>query len=296
MKKLLSVCGGGMRGIQPAVYIEALEHIAGRSAVSQFDLITGTSTGGIIAAAMTVGELTGTELIKLYHEDGPKIFARPWYRKLTTLGGALGPKYDGDGLERVLKKHLQALDLGVTKTRTMIPTYDLKTRAPAFFKSWDSSDCDMLAWHVCMATAAAPSYFPSFSDHVDGGLAANDPTMCGIVELMELEKVPASQIAVLSLGTGVSDKPITEKDWGLVGWAPAIVDCLMSGSQETVHYQCNRIGLGAYLRLNAPLGANPAAPMDDASPATLHALEAAARKVVMKQTQALLEWLDRSSK
>lgn len=295
MKRLLSICGGGMRGIQPAVYIEALEHISGKPAAEQFDLITGTSTGGIIAAAMTVGELTGTELVRLYHEDGPKIFARPWYRALSTLGGTFGPKYDGSGLDAVLWKFLGPKRLCEADTHLMIPAYSLKARAPVFFKSWDLNEIlSPKAFNVCMATAAAPSYFPSFDDLVDGGLAANDPTVCGIVELMELEKVPASQIAVLSLGTGMSDKPITEKDWGLVGWAPAIVDCLMSGSQETVHYQCDRIGLGAYLRLNAPLGANPDAALDDASPATLHALEAAARKVVMTQTQALLEWLDRS--
>lgn len=296
MKKLLSICGGGVRGIQPSVYIEALEHISGKSAASQFDLITGTSTGGIIALAMTVGLLDGTELVQLYHKDGPKIFARPWYRPVTTVGGVLGPKYDNTGLLAVMRKHLENKALGSARKPTMIPTYSLEARAAYFFKSWDSADCADCAWLPAVATASAPTYFPAFNGYVDGGLAANDPTLCGVVELMKLHNCAPKDVAVLTLGTGQSDKPINETSWGFGGWATQIVDCLMDGSQATVDYQCSQLGLGAYLRLDAPLGANPDAPMDDASPAPLHALEASARKVVMHQTQALLEWLDRSSK
>ncbi len=297
MKKLLAICGGGMRGIQPAVFIEALEHISGSPATKLFDLVTGTSTGGIIAAAMTIGGLDGTELVKLYHEDGPMIFARPWYRPVTTLGGVFGPKYNNSGLDAVLCKHLGTHWLMEASVPTMIPTYSLRARAPVFFKSWEHDEfTSHLASYVCMATASAPTYFSALDGYVDGGLAANDPTLCGVVELMKLRNCAPKDLAVLTLGTGQSDKPIDETSWGLGGWATQIVDCLMDGSQETVHYQCSQLGLGAYLRLDAPLGTNPDAPMDDASPATLHALEASARKVVMHQTQSLLEWLDRSSK
>lgn len=294
MRVLFSLQGGGVRGVQSAVYIEAFEHISGHSIASVADLVVGTSTGALCAAALTAPiPKTGAQLVDLYEDRAKEIFARPWQRSVSTVAGLFGPKYDNKGLFDVCTETVGTGPMAGVKAPCMITAYDLKARAPKMFKSWGDDSGTPLAF-AAVASASAPVYFPSFHDLVDGGLFANDPVMCGIVELMAIHKCPASEIAVLSFGTGGHDKPIKESQWGLAGWATNIVDSLLDGAEGVADYQARQIGLGAYLRLNAPLGANPDSGMDDASPGNLAALSNVARKVVMLNTENLLAWLDKA--
>jgi len=291
MKILISFEGGGVKGVQSAIYAEFLEHVTGRPISQIADLTVGTSTGALAAVATTAAiPLSGAQLVDLYTDKSKEIFSRPWHRPVTTLGGLLAPKYDNYNLLKVAQEAVGAGPLAGAKSPVMTTSYNLVTRRPTFHKSWDSDGVS--AVFAAAASAMAPTFFAPLNGHCDGGLFANDPTLCGVVELMRLHKIPASEIAVLTFGTGSSDRPIRNSNMTVTSIGD-IVDCFMDGSEGVVQYQAEALGLGAYLRLEAPDGANPRSGMDDASKGNLATLEAIARKVVMHNTQALLNWLDK---
>lgn len=291
MKRVLSISGGGVKGIQPAIYLEALEHITGRPTRDLFDLVIGTSTGGLIAAAVTAPlPKSGVQLVDLYEDRAKDIFAKPWYRPLATGFGLLSTKYDGVGLYKVVQEVLGDGPLAGHSKPTVLTAYNLRTRSAEFFKSHGPSGIVPAAVAAC-ATAAAPTYFPAVRGRVDGAIAGvNDPSMAGTIEAMDLFKVPAYKVAVLALGCGGSKVPIRDRVEGYANVGD-IVSCLLDGSQDTTAYMVERVGLGAYLRLNAPPEMDTGAGMDDASPANIAQLSNVARKVVMKNTQNLLAWL-----
>lgn len=288
MKVIINFEGGGIRGVQSAIYAEFLEHVCGKPIHTLADLVAGTSTGALAAVALT-GAMpkTGSQLVDLYEDRAAEIFSRPWHRRFTTLGGLIAPKYDNYNLLKVMTDTVGSGPLAGAKCNVMTTSYDLSTRAPAFHKSWKSNG--VAAAFAAAASASAPTFFDPLNGHVDGGLFANDPTMCATVEARELFGVPFSDMAVLTFGTGNYDKPIKSNMAGAA--VKDIVDCLLDGSEGVVHYQAQRTGFGAYLRLEAEPGQNPPSEMDDASPANIAQLSNVARKVVMKNTQNLLAWL-----
>jgi patatin-like phospholipase/acyl hydrolase len=190
--KVLSIDGGGIRGIIPAVVLAEIERRTGRRAFELFDLIAGTSTGGIIALGVTVpvapdpsGERrprwSAQELVGMYEEEGPKIFGRSLVRTVETLDGLCGAKYGASGLEAVLATYLDHANLPQALTDVLITSYDVQRHEPFFFKSFppkshgtatpsregvprDTNVPPQPANYpmktVARATSAAPTYFP----------------------------------------------------------------------------------------------------------------------------------------
>ncbi|HEY2535826.1 MAG TPA: patatin-like phospholipase family protein [Solirubrobacteraceae bacterium] len=141
--KVLSIDGGGIRGIIPAVVLAAIEQRMGQPACEIFDLIAGTSTGGIIALGVTVpGEdeqkprWSAEQLAGMYESEGPKIFHRSLMRTIETVDGLLVEKYSAHGLERALKHYMGDALLSQALTDVLIPSYDIHAHAPLFFKSF----------------------------------------------------------------------------------------------------------------------------------------------------------------
>ena len=145
--KVLSIDGGGIRGIIPALVLAEIERQTGRPACELFDLIAGTSTGGIIALGVTVPGAEGTganrqprwsaqELAELYASDGPEIFHRSLLRTIRTADGVLAEKYAARGLEAALERYMGDALLSQALTNVLITSYDVQQHEPLFFKSF----------------------------------------------------------------------------------------------------------------------------------------------------------------
>lgn len=250
MKLCLSINGGGIRGVIPASILSSIELITGQPAAKTFDLIAGTSTGGIIAIGLGLG-IPATTLADLYLERGSDIFSKPWWRRLLPLSRA---RYGSEGLRKALKDTFADAKFGDAQTKLLIPTYDQKLVAPYHLKSWDPKDETIFAVDVGLATSAAPTYFPAsgMNYYVDGGLVANNPTMNAFAAALNLW--PGEQIKVLNLGTGyrvIPRRPIA--DGGLGEWAPRLIDVLMSNSGADTKYMAEVCLGGNYLCLDDEL-------------------------------------------
>jgi patatin-like phospholipase/acyl hydrolase len=248
--RILAIDGGGIRGLIPALVLTELERRAGRQAFELFDLIAGTSTGGIIACALCAPDpLPASELVKLYQDQGPEIFSRSLFQRIRSADGLLDEKYDGAALDRALERFLGHKTLSETKPDIIVPSYDTNLPGPYFFKTTDAkaSDADDFPLSVvARATSAAPTYFEPVESGakalVDGGVFAANPAMCALAE--GLNKVAPKDVLLVSLGTGerTHQRDFDEiKDWGLVAWARPILDVVFDGASDAVNYQVKRV-------------------------------------------------------
>jgi len=287
--RVLSIDGGGIRGIIPArVLIEVEAKLQQRSQNPDarihdfFDFIAGTSTGGILTCIYLCPDpdrpgrprFDASQALDLYFERGDEIFDIPvWHRIKSGLGtGLTDEKYPADGLEEALEDYLGDLKLAELLGPCLITSYDLKRRKTHFFKQHRAAEPNrnFLVRDVARATSAAPTFFECArvkSDAnisfplVDGGVFANNPTLCAYAEVRKQFDKRAADMAILSIGTGEHRKSYAyseAKDWGLAGWAKPALEIMMSGVSETVHFQLDQIydAVGApdqYLRLDAKL-------------------------------------------
>ncbi|NBB84576.1 MAG: phospholipase [Alphaproteobacteria bacterium] len=307
MKTVLSIDGGGIRGLIPAVILAKLEEaLAARGLPTalehHFDLICGTSTGGIIAAGLTTPHPAGgdraafnaADLVALYKDNGAEIFARPWWRALTSV--VRRAAYDPTTLETMLKDRLGHARLRDARTRVTLTAYDIDARRAVFMSNTEHDPEDYAVWEAARATAAAPTFFPPAQVRplrhgepitrtlVDGGVFANDPVFSAFVEARKND-FAAGDIHILSLGTGVATRsyPYREaRNWGLIDWlrpsnATPIISILMHGQASSAAYLADRLLNDAdaprYERIDMPLTAPAKDDLDDTSPENLRALE-----------------------
>jgi uncharacterized protein len=262
--QVLALDGGGVRGIFTAALLAGLEEDTGRRVVDHFDLVVGTSTGGIIALALGAG-LSPREILDFYVAERRAIFAGP--RAWTSVRRVFSAKYRPDGLEAALKRIFGERLLGESRIPLVIPSYNLGENAVFLFKTPHHErlrrDHRFPMWTVGMATSAAPTYFPAFrlpGDEVrliDGGVWANNPAMVGVTEAVSMFGRDLGEIRVLSLGTTTSTKrrPSRLDNGGLLRWvrAPNVVDVLMAGQSAGAFAQVQHlIGADNAHRLNPP--------------------------------------------
>lgn len=300
--KILSIDGGGIRGIIPAMVLAEVERRTGRPTASLFDLIAGTSTGGIIALALTAPgsgggpRLSAAEVVGLYLEEGPRIFSRSVLRTVLSVDGLLDERYSDAGLEAALRRYLGDARLADAVTPVLVTAYALEERRPLFFKSRRAEtrparDYPMRV--VARATSAAPTYFepePAPSDRggtvglVDGGVCVVNPAMSAYAEA---RRDGAQVSLVASLGTGQQTRPIPTaraRRWGELGWARPLIDVVFDGMSDVVDYQLGQLmPAERYFRLQVELAARDE--LDDASPANLRALQADARRLLHDQRE-----------
>lgn len=292
MKRILSIDGGGIRGIIPARVLADIEDRTGRRAAEMFDLIAGTSTGGIIAVCLCRPTSIGTHaydaamLAELYAERGGKIFNRSPWKRVSSIGGLADEKYSAEALEKILESYLGDTMMDAALTRCMVTSYDILGRRPVMIKSWNGGHSVQMRF-AARATSAAPTYFEPVKGLfnglkvlVDGGVCVNNPSMCAYAEARRLW--PEEEILVVSLGTGEATRPIEHEeavDWGLLEWAGPVISVMMDGQLDAPHYQLEQI-LGAnYYRFQGRLElAND--DMDDASRRNIAALEEEARRIL----------------
>jgi patatin-like phospholipase/acyl hydrolase len=283
---VLSIDGGGIRGIIPALVLAEIEERTGRRVAELFDLIAGTSTGGILACALGApGARPAAELVDLYRARGPEIFRDSLWQRAVSGAGLLNEKHDHAALDGVLSGYLKDAWLSEATTRLLVTSYDLEAREPYFFKSWrPERDAPLTA--VARATSAAPTYFEPLAldgrSLVDGGVFANNPAMCAYAEAERL--APADAHLIVSLGTGQLTKRIHHEDakgWGLIEWVRPLIDVVFDGVQDTVDYQLRHLCLdGDYARFQVELRDGASDALDDAGPGNLRRLEERARELL----------------
>jgi patatin-like phospholipase/acyl hydrolase len=261
--RILCIDGGGIRGIIPAVVLAELERRTGRPISELFDLIAGTSTGGILALALVKPgekgrpEYTAEDVIRLYETQGRCIFSRSLLHRVVSLDGLTNKKYQTGPVEKVFEKFFGDALLSDALTNVMVTSFDVQLRDAFFFRSYraraNKEEFDYLMWNAARATSAAPTYFePELIEKedkayalVDGGVFANNPSMCALVDSMREFRQTLDQVFMVSLGTGKeTERPLefqAVKNWGVVNWAQPLLTIVFNGISDTVNYQTDLI-------------------------------------------------------
>ncbi|MDJ0716861.1 MAG: patatin-like phospholipase family protein [Prochloraceae cyanobacterium] len=305
MYKILSLDGGGIRGIISAVFLQEVEELLYNHynirLHEYFDLVAGTSTGSIIAAGIAV-EKSADEIINLYINNGNDIFFEDirdrrkiyWYKFISSSifffnrlisSFALYPhERNNRGLINVLKDVLgpNRRISDIQQPILFIPAYDVLSRNTTWFASnpngtsaWFSN---LELWKICVSSASAPTFFPPYPlpipnnntsasennsqelGHIDGGVSANNPSLSAISHVLETTTHTLQDIALLSIGCGLSTKRFKSqeiKKWGSVQWAKNIPNMFLAPGAENSEKICKKILNSVnhnnhvnYLRLN----------------------------------------------
>ena len=306
IRRVLSIDGGGIRGIIPAMVVAHIERQMGQPAHELFDLMVGTSTGGILALGLarpgqgTPAQFSARRVVRLYEEHGGAIFARSLWRKVRTVGGILEESYSHKALERVLEHHFADATLGECAVPTMVTSYDIQNRSTVFLKSWHSGHTRVLCRDAARATSAAPTYFEpkalETATHsrvlIDGGVFVNSPSVSAYAEAQKL--FPNEPIALLSLGTGELMRPIPYEEartWGSALWVMSLLDCMFDGAAKAADHQM-RLFLGdRYQRLQTSLDF-ASDDMDDASKGNIRNLKQTAKDLIRHNQEALTRFFE----
>lgn len=190
---ILSIDGGGIRGLIPAILLAEMEKTTGKKICELFDFFAGTSTGGLLTLLLNKPEpASASDLIELYAgDDGKKIFKKSFLTPLNYI--FKGPKYDKKGIDSVLAEKLTDKCLKDIQKPVLVSSYETECRNATFFNNYDQKYRDLYLKDVARATSAAPTYFepmniPNKGTFIDGGVAANNPAMCAYVEVLKLLK------------------------------------------------------------------------------------------------------------
>lgn len=279
-----------------------------------FDLIAGTSTGGIIALALAVPGANGrpafgaTELVELYEREGPRIFSRSIWHRIRSAGGLIDEKYPSEGLERAFDTYFGDARLRDALTDVLVTAYELERRTTFFFKSAKAradEEHDFAMRDAAHATSAAPTYFEPVriergADHlalVDGGVFAVNPGMVAYAEALGRDVAARAggteaDVLVLSLGTGELTRPIRwsdAKDWGLVKWARPILDVVFDGVSDATDDHLGRLlGADRYYRFQTTLDV-ASDDLDDASRRNIERLKGEAAGLLEENEERLAE-------
>ena len=309
--RILSIDGGGIKGILPAAVLAECERrfLKGGSAASYFDMIAGTSTGGIIALGMAAG-MRAEEVLEIYMRHGSEIFPRPWSPR-TRIGRALRSayqfasdlavyRYNREPLERALRDRFGNRKLGSVNVRLNIPAFDgfnevnvLKTpHHPDFRLDWQE---ELVT--VALATSAAPTFFSTYRNgtrhFADGGVWANNPVMVVLVDAMSCFNVDRHKIDILSLGCGDQDLRMTDgqiKRGGMFHWRTIIESAMHLQSQNALGQAGLLIGRDRMLRLTSAPTLEPIA-LDDFTRASAE-LPQQAKRLVEENAERLETFFD----
>jgi len=276
--RILSLDGGGIRGIITATILQRLnaeQRLAGW--LDSTDLIAGTSTGGLLALGLAHG-LAPEQIRQFYETKGHKVFDDSWLDNLVDLGQVMGAQYNNKNLERELERLFGQTTLAQLKTKVLITAFDLdnestdptrRTWKPKLFHNFAGRDSDgaELAYKVGLYTSAAPTYFPSIDGYIDGGVYANNPSMCALTQSQD-RRIPGrpalSDVALLSLGTGTSLVYIPDQrlDWGYAQWVQPLISLMLDGVAGIADYQCHKLLAERYHRLAPVFPPGVSLPLD----------------------------------
>jgi hypothetical protein len=287
MKTILSIDGGGMKGYVPCAVLVELERRTGKSCSDLFDMVAGTSIGGILACLIATGK-SATEALKFFTEDGPVIFG---HQQLFGTHGIVKPRYAAGPIEECLKARLGTALLAACSKPLLVPAFDLVAYKPYFFKSTRPDESYQL-WQVARATSAAQSYFPAFvlNDMIlwDGGNVVNNPAACAVAEAARAYG-RTEPLKVLSLCCGASQSVLPPKQLinaGLVKVGLETLGLLFEANDKLPDYVLRQLMPESYFRIAPTFTHNLA--IDDASSKALLALQYEA-SVCIQASSAILD-------
>jgi patatin-like phospholipase/acyl hydrolase len=273
--KILSLDGGGIRGIFSAAVVKNMseELSEDERLADYFDLIAGTSTGGIIAIALGLG-ISPSLIFKLYDSDGKKLFPPFWTRHaiLRFARRFRTSLYNYSALEKLLRREFGSSKFGDSSARLLIPAFVAPAAQIAIFKTDHHADYrrdwKTPAWEVARATSAAPTFFAGHryneSYFLDGGLFANNPIMLAIVEAVHAYDVALDQIQVLSVGTGNKQPTVKQSAIraGMFGWRDALSTAMYLTTDTALSQARLLLGFDAVVRVQ-PSDAASGIELDD---------------------------------
>lgn len=288
--RILSIDGGGLRGVVPLTILKKVEELTGKPIWQSFDLIAGTSTGGLITSSLTMrdahdpgqSKYSLDDILNIYLTRGREIFPPRSTRIgefLETIDDTLHPKFGEEGIDRVFRDVCGEARIADALTHMMVCAYDLTNNIPLFFKSRaakQNAAQNISIYDICRATSAGPTYLPAYEcyypkdDHdpkrlcIDGGVYVNNPSLAALSEFSKYhhqygygnanEDINYRDVFVLSVGTGTYAGRITPeqaKHKGEIFWATRITDVMMRGVNKTTDYHMNEMmEPGNYLRLS----------------------------------------------
>jgi uncharacterized protein len=312
--RILSIDGGGIRGVIPAVMLLQIEKIIQKhyqqTIFDYFDMFVGTSTGSIIASSL-VAQKNIQSILEVYRQKGKIIFPYQSRWSLQRIGlvmqyGISAPKYSNQGLIEVISEQFQDLkfrDISDNK-RLLITSYDTESRQPVIFDnlSQELDVSQITLAEACICSSSAPTFFPAYDlkigekrfSAIDGGVVANNPTAYAVAKAINAGH-PISELQVLSLGTGDPTRPIPLKnaqEWGALEWAIPIIDVFFDGASDINHSIVKEIiDDSKYLRLQFRLKDKDLRlndDMDDASQENINNL-IKATKIFTERNHRVLE-------
>lgn len=267
--RILALDGGGIRGLITVVMMQDLAREAGLANwLDKVDLVAGTSTGGILALAIAKG--VDLNLVReLYEKKGKDVFDDSFLDNVLDLGTVIGAEYSNKKLTAEIKKVIgETTTLGQLKRHVLVTAFDLdnkdpnpseRTWKPKIFhnvpvKDKKDNDASVLAYKAALYTAAAPTFFPAVDGYVDGGVFANNPSMCAVAQSQDARNTfcpDFDDIVLLSLGTGTSLSYIKGENlnWGYAQWVKPLISLMMDGVNGIAHYQCKQLLGERYNRL-----------------------------------------------
>lgn len=273
--RILSIDGGGICGILPASVLAEIEKrfLHGRSVADYFDMIAGTSTGGIIALGLAHGK-TAQEIRDIYVERGGLIFPPAGLigRLFRRVRGLVRYAYNSQALEDELLRIFGETLLRSARTRLCIPSFEGRYGEPWIFKTphhpnYEKDQCERMV-KVGLATSAAPTFLKGLLNNgymmVDGGLWANNPVMNALVDALACFKLERQQVQILSLGCGETSFRIDERKsrGGKIQWRNVFGAAMRAQSLNALGQAYLLLGKENVVRLDAPETAEPIA-LDD---------------------------------
>lgn len=277
--RVVSIDGGGIRGLVTTILLQRIIATPGlENFLKSIDLISGTSTGGLLALGIAYG-LDLSQIRDMYVNEGPKIFDDSWLDNLVDLGKLRGADYSTKPLRLELKKLFGDATLGQLERRVLITAFDLdnedpnpgkRTWKPKLFHNFPGTNSDSAysVVDVGLYTSAAPTYFPSVDGYIDGGVYASNPSICALAQTQDNRYSPTpplDDVLLLSLGTGTSLQYIkgNSHDWGYVQWAKPLINLMFDGTAGIADYQCSQFIGNRYHRLAPVFPVGVTIPMDN---------------------------------
>lgn len=326
--RILSLDGGGIRGIIPAMLLIDVEHSLQKLTDNPnarlsdyFDLIAGTSTGGILTCIYLFkdplnpsrSKFTAEDALSFYIDHGKQIFKTSLLQKIRSCNGLFSPRYSSIPLQTILEHYFKNTLLSELLKPCLITAYDILNQKTTFFNQIDplkKHKDDFYIKDIARATSAAPTYFPTAQveslegNHyifIDGGVFANNPTMCAFTEASKITTcLTPSKTLILSIGCGYCQTALNTSqlnDGSCINWSIPIFNIFSSASSDTVAYQMKTLFSQAnisqhYLRIEPPpeKAGHDCIPFDLATDDTLKALVEIGEKTTFLYHTQLLEF------
>ncbi len=317
MKRILSIDGGGIRGIIPGMMLVSLEQKIKKASGNPnahlseyFDFFAGTSTGGILISILLCPDpkdpakprFSAKDALDIYLKHGTEIFTTSSWRRFLNQFGLLTELYDEKVLERVLESYFGDQKLCELIKPCIITAYNIELRKNHLFRQQKAishgESRDFYLRDVCRATSAAPTYFSVAEIYslagtryplVDGGVFAHNPAISALLEVLKTYKTfKIDDVHILSLGTGIAKNAYKYEDFKkqkAISIGPALVDIMTSSSSESNDYFLHQLFRSVqhssnYIRIEPSNLSSIEPALDAASPGNIQKIVSLADKLI----------------